>query len=197
MPISSFFNSGSYFIDQNVRFFKFGNTYNIYNDKGEKIGLVNQQMTGWQKVLRLLLKPAMLPFFLEIRNADEQIEAIVKRGWTFFMSTITITNQDGMQIGSIKQKFKLFKPTFIIYDASGTQIASIVGNWTAWDFVIKNESDLEVGKINKKWAGAAKEIFTTADKYNVSFDYNYQDPSKKILALSGAICIDMVFKNNK
>jgi uncharacterized protein YxjI len=194
---TTFFSTGSYFIDQKVNFFKFGNLYNIYNDKGEKIGLVNQQLTGWQKVLRLLLKQAMLPFFMEIRNADEQIEAVVKRGWTFFMSTITIANQEGMQIGIIKQKFKLFKPTFIIFDASGSQTASIVGNWTAWDFVIKNESDVEIGKINKKWAGAAKEIFTTADKYNVSFDYNYQDPTKKILALSGAICIDMVFKNNK
>lgn len=42
-----------------------------------------------------------------------------------------------------------------------------------------------------------KEIFTTADKYNVDLDASYTDISNKRAILSGAITIDMVLKESK
>ena len=113
------------------------------------------------------------------------------------MSKMTITDGNDVLIGTIKQKFKLFKPTFEFFNASIEKIAAITGDWKAWEFTIKDNSETVVGKINKKWAGVAKEIFTNADKYNVSFEYGYNDTLKKLIVFSGAICIDMVLKENK
>jgi uncharacterized protein YxjI len=193
----SFFESNTFFVDEKVNFFKFENCYNVYNEHGESIGAVKQKLTGGQKVLRLLLNKAMLPFLLEVKNSNDQVEASISRGWTFFMSKITIKNAQGVVIGTIQQKFKLLKPTFKIFNNSNIQIAEISGDWTAWNFTIKDQSNNQIGTISKKWAGAMKELFTTADKYNVTIDPNYTNKDNKIAILASAITIDMVLKESK
>ena len=194
---TSFFDSNSYFIDEKVNFFKFENCYLIYNEKGEKIGKIIQKLTTGQKILRLLISKAMLPFLLEIKNSDDILEASISRGWTFFMSKITIKNAQGEIIGSVKQKFKLFKPTFRIHNSSEILIAEITGDWKAWNFKISDTSFNQIGTISKKWAGVMKEIFTSADKYNVTLDPNYANKEYKTAILVSSITIDMVLKESK
>ncbi len=194
---SNFFDSSSYFIDEKVNFLKFENCYNIYNDSGIHIGAIKQKLTFGQKILRMLLNKSMLPFLLEIKNTHDQVEASISRGWTFFMSKIVIKDPNGFPIGTIQQKFKLFTPTFKIYDNSGMLVAEITGDWKAWNFVIKDPAQRGIGMITKKWAGALKEIFTTADKYNVMLDGNINNREHKIAILSAAITIDMVLKESK
>ncbi len=139
----------------------------------------------------------MLPFLLEIKNTNDEVEASISRGWTFFMSKIILQDGQGNKIGTVQQKFKLFKPTFIILNGADEKIAEITGDWKAWNFTIKDTSDVEIGVISKKWAGAMKEIFTSADKYNVSIDANYSNAENRIAILSSAITIDMVLKETK
>jgi len=196
--IPTFFLGDEYFIDEKVSFLKFTNEYKVYNELGVQIGVIKQRMTGWHKVLTLLINKAMLPFKLEITDINDQLQATISRGWTFWMSKIVVTDPDGQAIGLIKQKFKFFKPTFIISDPSnGENIAQITGDWKAWNFTIKSPSGEEMGKISKKWAGALKEIFTSADKYNVSIDPNYAENNKKVAIVATAITIDMVLKESK
>lgn len=139
----------------------------------------------------------MLPFLLEIRNSQDQLEASITRGWTFFLSKIEIKDGNGEVIGIIKQKFKLFKPTFKIYDQADELIAEISGDWKAWNFTIFDALNNQIGSISKKWAGAIKEIFTSADKYNVHIDTIYANQKNKIAILASAITIDMVLKESK
>ena len=103
---SNFFESNTYFIDEKVNFFKFENCYQIYNDKGENIGAIKQKLNIGQKLLSLLISKTMLPFFLEIRDSNDNLEVTISRGWTFLLSIITIKNAQGEAIGYIKQKFK-------------------------------------------------------------------------------------------
>jgi len=194
---SNFFDANSFFIDEKVNLFKFENQYNVFNDKGENVGAIKQKLTTGQKVLRLLLKKPMLPFLLEIHNAEGGVEATISRGWTFWMSKITIADPNGTVVGTIKQKFKLFKPKFQIFNPSEVLIAEITGDWKAWNFTIQDAKGAQIGVISKKWAGALKEIFTTADKYNVMISPEYLDKESKIAILAGAITIDMVLKESK
>jgi uncharacterized protein YxjI len=194
---NNFFSSNSYFVDEKVNFFKFENVYQLYNETGENIGAIKQKLTTGQKAMRLLLNKAMLPFLLEIKNNNDETQASISRGWTFFMSQIAIRDGQGIQIGAIRQKFKFFKPTFIISDAAGNQIATITGDWKAWNFVIRDQSEMQIGTITKKWAGAMQEIFTSADKYNVTMEPGYNNELNKTAILSCAITIDMVLKERK
>ncbi|MEI9917480.1 MAG: phospholipid scramblase-related protein [Bacteroidota bacterium] len=192
-----FFEGQSYFIDEKVNLFKFENQYKVFNEKGENIGSINQTLSVGAKVLRLVLNKAMLPFKLEIKDSNGMLMASISRGWTFWMSKIIISSGDGKEIGSVRQKFKLFKPTFKIFNHEEKQVAEITGDWTAWNFVISNENNAQIGTISKKWAGAMKEIFTTADKYVVNLDSSYSNMMNKIIVLSAAITIDMVLKESK
>ena len=194
---SNFFDSNSYFIDEKVNFFKFENCYKVFNDKGNEIGSVNQKISTGQKILRLLLNKNMLPFQLEIKDSNGNLQSSISRGWTFFMSKIIINDSNGNNIGSIKQKFKLFKPTFRIYNKSEQLVSVITGDLKAWNFKINDSKDKQIGTISKKWNGAMKEIFTTADKYNVDINQEFTDTTNKIAILSGAITIDMVLKESK
>tara|TARA_R110001606_G_scaffold399186_3_gene581414 strand:- start:2390 stop:2980 length:591 start_codon:yes stop_codon:yes gene_type:complete len=194
---SNFFESNKYFIDEKVNYFKFENSYKVFNDKGIEIGSVNQKISTGQKILRLVLNKNMLPFQLEIKDSRGNLQTTISRGWTFFMSTITINDAKGSNIGSIKQKFKLFKPTFKILNKSEQLVAVITGDWKAWNFQINDSYDKQIGTISKKWNGAMKEIFTSADKYHVDLNTGITDVSDKMAILSGAITIDMVLKESK
>jgi uncharacterized protein YxjI len=192
-----FFQSNSYFIDEKVNLFKFENAYKIFNDKGEHIGAITQRLSLGQKILRLLLNKKMLPFHLDIQNHEGDVQTSIHRGWTFWLSKITILNGDNL-VGTIKQKFSFFKPEFHIFNESNTLIGTITGDWKAWNFDIKDASGKKIGLINKKWAGAMKEIFTTADKYNVTIDPEFSESiTHKQAVISCAITIDMVLKESK
>lgn len=191
---TNFFDGHDYFIDEKVNLFKFENAYRVFNETGENIGAVKQVLTAGQKVLRLFVDKRMLGFKLNIVNNEQEIQATISRGFTFFMSKITISDAYSNPIATIKQKFKFFKPTFRIEDMEGTLIAEITGDWKAWNFAIKDSNQIEMGSISKKWAGALKEIFTTADKYNVHIDPLYSQNQHKVAILSAAITIDMVLK---
>lgn len=197
LMIPKFFESNEYFIDENVNYFKFGNTYKVYNQETEQVGTIQQKVSGWHKFLRLFLNKAMFPFTLEVHNIDNDLQVTIKRGWTFWMSKITVYDANQVLIGTIKQKFKLFKPSFIITNSKEEIIAKITGDWKAWDFKIENQNGSPIGTINKKWGGVVKEFFTRADKYRVSIVPEHAEDTNKIVIVSCAITVDMVMKNTK
>ncbi len=192
---SKFFDYNDFFIDEKVGLFKFSNAYKVFNHAGEEIGLIQQKVSTLHKVLRVIgdLKK-MMPFTLEIMDTNGVIQATISRGWTMFMSKIVITDANGVEIGKIQQKFKLFKPRFIITDSQEQTIAEINGDWKAWDFTITDPNAMPIGTISKKWNGAVKEIFTSADKYVVSIAGSVHEDTRKMAIVSTAITIDMVLK---
>ena len=196
--MSTFFEHNSFFIDEKVNFLKFENEYKVFNDQAVQIGSVKQKLDGGGKVLRLLFNKGMLPFMLEIKDTNDQLLARISRGWTFWMSKIMIHNAQGQQIAIVQQKFVFFKPTFKILNMQNVQIAEISGDWKAWNFTMFDANKKQIGTISKKWAGAVKELFTTADKYNVNIDPAYAaDVNNKIAIIATAITIDMVLKESK
>lgn len=158
----SFFLGNTYFIDEKVQFFKFHNHYKVYDKDGMQIGSVVQQVSGKHKFLRLFLSKAMLPFMLEIIDNNEKVVLSIHRGWTFWMSKISIVKDGGTTIGYIRQKFKIIRPSFRIFDQNENEIGMITGDWKAWSFSIKDTHGNEIGTINKKWAGITKEFVGSA-----------------------------------
>lgn len=192
-----FFETNQYFIDQKVNYFKFESDYKVFNNEGEQIGLIRQRLSWAHKSLRLLISKAMMPFLLEIQDIEGNLVAVIKRGWTFWMSEISVLDDKHEILGYIKQKWAFMKPKFIIMDANKNKIAEIKGDWKGWNFIISEPQGNQIGTINKKWGGAMKEIFTSADKYNVSINEEYKENTDKIVIVSTAITIDMVLKESK
>jgi uncharacterized protein YxjI len=91
----------------------------------------------------------------------------------------------------------LFTPKFEVLDSQNMLLAELKGDWKAWDFNLNNTQGQTLATINKKWNGAMKELFTTADKYRVSIDGTLVNDTLKKIILSSAITIDMVLKERK
>jgi uncharacterized protein YxjI len=194
--VENFFRNNDYFIDEKVQLLKFTNTYKVYDSSGSQIGVIQESMPGGLKLLSLLLSKALMPFALDILDMEQNVLATIKRGWTFFMSKISIRDGAGTEIARIKQQFKMFKPTFHITDINDTPLATISGDWKAWNFTITEDGDRQIGTITKKWNGILKEAFTTADKYIVSVNPGMEG-IKRIATVASAITIDMVLKESK
>jgi len=195
--INPFFENDEFFIDEKVQFIKLANEYKVYDSVGEQIGVIAQKLSTGQKIMKLFLNGSMLPFHIEIQDANDNLLSSVSRGWTFWMSKITVNDANGQPIGTIKQKFKFLKPEFTILDTSDNVAGMIKGDWKAWNFSITDATSKEIGTINKKWGGAVKEIFTNADKYNVTINPEVAEDKIKTLILSAAITIDMVLKEQQ
>lgn len=193
-PFPRFFEGNEYFIDEKVNLLKFENEYKVYDGGGQQIGSVLQKISIGHKILRLLVNKKMMPFHLEIVDTSGSIQAVISRGWTFWMSKIQVHDSLGMHLGTIRQKFTFLKPIFQIFGSMDNQIAEISGDWAAWNFLIKDHNGIEIGTIDKQWAGAMKEVFTSADKYNVSIVPAVIEDKNKIVIVATAITIDMVLK---
>lgn len=190
----SFFDYDSYVIDEKVS--GLSNAYNVLGSDGKSIGAVVQKASAMDKILGLFIKNAMLPFHLEIRDSDGQVQATLSKGWTFFMPEVSIVDSKNQTVGKIKQKVKLFAVGFSIFGGGGAKIAEIRGNWRAWDFKITDQGGAQIGTISKQWNGMMKELFTTADKYNVQVTRGKIDSGALISILASAIAIDMLLKSN-
>lgn len=194
---TDFFAPTEYFIDEKVGVFKIANQYKIYNGQGEQVGIIKERLSRGATLLRFLLNRSMLPFTVEIFDMHGNIIATISRGWTFWMSKISLTDANGTKLGNIKQKFKLFSSKFHLIDDAGNILAEINGDWKAWNFSMLDVQGIEMGKVTKKWAGMAKELFTTADKYIVHIDKPGATSREKLTVLTVAITIDMVLKESK
>ena len=192
--MDKFFTNNTFVIDEKIAAFKLSNAYKVYNGEGQEIGAIQEHKSFLRVILGLFLSDGMLPFELNILNMDGKRIAQLKRGLTLFMSKVQIYNEAGAPIGSFKQKFALLKPKFTLLNNLGKEIATIKGDWKAWNFEITDAAGQQIGTVDKKWNGMAKELFTTADKYAVNIESTLTDENTHIAVASVAAAIDMILK---
>ncbi len=181
-------------VNEKIAFLKFANCYQLYNQEGQIIGYVQQELSTLAKIARFFVNKKILPFKLHILDQNKNRICSISKSFSLFLNTVKIHDLNNQEIGSFKQKFKLMGAKFEIYNASSQQIGLITGDWKGWDFTINDANGNQIGIVNKKWHGTLKEVFTTADKYIVRIDPQVQENTNKALILSVAIAMDMILK---
>ena len=97
-------------------------------------------------------------------------------------------------VGGFQQKFFSIGGAFDVCDTTGNALCSLKGKWTGWEFRFL-AGDREFARVTKKWAGAGKELFTTADNYVLEIDNSVApDNPVRELIMAAVMCIDMVLK---
>jgi uncharacterized protein YxjI len=188
------FSDSAYLVTENTGLIRAGNSYNVADSKGVKIGLLHEEIPGFfKKLLKFSPVKTLLGFTIRFYDDEDKLILILQRPFTFFLSKINILSSDGNRLGYFKQKFKLWSGKFDVFDDSDKFIASIKGDWRDWNFKIIDDKKNKIGEINKKWAGLVKEIFTTDDTYLIKVNENLPS-DEKILIVASAIVIDMVLK---
>lgn len=185
-----FFSSDAYFFTEKAPYLKY--SYPISTEHKEQMGMVKEIVPPLFKVLNVFLNRVFFPFKLSIQNNKGETLVSVKRGWTFIKSKIEVFDAEDNMIALINQHYKGLKASYTILDAHQNLLASISGEAKTKNYAIFDDKDNRIGTITKDWAGILKEVFRKADKYALIFDPPLAVDTKKIAIAAMAITIDMV-----
>merc|ERR1711976_125267 len=115
------------------------------------------------------------------------------------LQKMTVTSPiSGEVLGSIEQQWDPCLPIFEILDNNGNAVLKMKGPFCAIsccgdvNFDITTTDGTEVGKITKQWTGLAKEAFTDADNFGVTFPLDL-DVKVKATLLGAVFLIDFMF----
>ena len=177
------FSCNNILIDQKVRAFAFGSAYGLYSENGTIVGsIVQGSISGGAKAAQVMFgrkMRGMQSASFSICDANNQcVGGLSRKG----LGLIDISDANGNIIGTLKRGH--------LVTPNGQVIASLkVAGLTTKNIV--DETGQVVACFQKKWNGIAKEVFTSADKYLVSFTPGLNN-NMKIIALSMCIALDFL-----
>ncbi len=186
----------TFLVKEHVGLFKAASNYDIYDPATSQLLLTCREpkLGLFTKLLRFTEYKRMTPFAIEVRTAAGALALEIKRGVSFFLSTVTVTDGAGAPLGSFDQKLFSIGGAFDVKDASGNVVCALKGKWTGWDFRFV-QGERELATVTKKWSGIGKELLTSADNYvlEISPTLSANDPVRPLI-LASVLCIDMVLK---
>ncbi len=107
-----------------------------------------------------------------------------------------MSDGSGRKIGEIVQQNVFGKIRFALTGRTGEPLGQIKAeNWRAWDFAIVDNAEREIGRIDKKFVGIARALFTTGDNYVVDLDPSVHG-DLRLLALGAACAVDTALKQD-
>ena len=194
--MKSVLNKNLFFVKEHVGMFKASNSFDIFDPETKQAVMEcrEENLGFFTKLLRFTDYKRMTPFDISIKASNGEKLLQVKRGVSFFFSTVSVLDETGTVIGKFKQKFS-FGGKFEVLDASDRQLCTLKGKWTSWDFKFTSSDNKEFATVTKKWAGLGREMFTTADNYilQISPDVPENHEIRKLI-LGAVMCIDLVLK---
>lgn len=183
---------------QRAKLVELNNEYAVLDPAGRELGMVHQVgQSGWRKLLRAFSNiDGFLPITVTLVDEAGAPQLSISRGWAFLKSRLRVHDHAGTEIGQIVQENVIGKVRFGLH-ASGHQVGRIVAeNWRAWNFRIEDETGREVARITKKWAGLAKELFTTADNYVLELTASLPR-ELHALVIASAVAIDTALNQHE
>ncbi|MFT6746580.1 MAG: hypothetical protein ACJAZ2_000921 [Glaciecola sp.] len=194
--MNSILKRNQYFIKEHVGMFKAANNYDILDPESQEI-IMNcreEKLGFFTKMLRFTKYKRMTPFNVEIKTTTGEKILSVKRGVSIFVSSVEVLDENDKLVGKFKQKFFSIGGKFDVLTPEDKLICTLKGKLLGWDFKFTN-GDQEYARVNKKFDGIAKELFTTADNYMLTIDEKVEAENPLRLIVVGAVmCIDMVLK---
>lgn len=189
-----------FLIKEQVEFMKLVGKYDIFDpDNGNQIGVAKEEPGGMIKFLRLLVNKLLLPNKINVYdNEDQSIVFSIKKPLSLFRPKVSVFNRNGDYLGFFQSKVFTIGGGFWVFDPANNKVAEIKGDWKGWNFQFVGVDGRVIGTITKKWAGVAKELFTTADKYVISLNEAEElEPNRVALLLAAGLAVDIILKEKK
>lgn len=185
-------------VSQKAKLIELTNQYSIRDAEGNELGYIQQE--GQSKARKVLRFVSDIDQFLTHRLAvyDSTNNKLLQltRPAKIFKSRLTVEDGSGRKVGEIVQDNVFGKIRFDLVSAEGQKLGQIrAENWRAWDFSIVDQTETEVGRIDKKFVGLAKAVFTNADNYVVDISPQLQG-DLRLLALAAATAVDTALKQD-
>lgn len=191
------FNSPTLIVSQKAKLIEINNQYTVSNEQGHVLATVNQVgQSKAKKVLRLVSNlDQFMTHKLEIAEPSGEVLMRLTRPRKIIKSTVIVSDANDNEIGRIVQENMIGKIHFAM-EVNGQKVGAIrAESWLAWDFRIEDAAGNEIAHIDKTWAGALKEMFTTADNYAVNIKTTIEQPLLS-LVVAAALSVDTALKQD-
>jgi len=177
--------------------FETRNKYDVVNTSGGVLFQVEEESGALSTIITRLFLQALRPFTMHIFSPEGNEVFRLKRPFRFFFHRLEVSKSNGAPLGIIERRFALLRRIYSVQDPNGNETFQLFGPILhPWTFQIKKHGE-EVGKITKKWSGLAKEYFTDADNFGITFPGGI-DVSQKATFLGALFLIDFVhFERHK
>jgi uncharacterized protein YxjI len=188
--------SKNFLVKERAAILKTVDVYDIFDaDTGQQVAIAEECPPGWVRLARWLITKKLMPTAIEIReHSSLALIATLKKPVALFRPKVEVFDGENRRLGYFRAKLFSLGGGFYVFDDKDQQVAEVKGKWHGWDFKFVTPNGDELGHVTKKWAGLAKELFTSADNYVVSIaDFLADQPIAKILLLSAALAIDSVY----
>jgi uncharacterized protein YxjI len=185
-------------VNQKAKLVELRNQYLIRDPEGNELGRVEQEgQSKMRKVVRFVADiDQFLTHTLGVYDANGSKVLELTRPRKVFKSRLLVKDGTGRSVGEIRQENVFGKIRFDLVGAEGQALGKIKAeNWRAWDFSIVDATDHEIGRIDKKFVGIAKAIFTTGDNYVVDISHEAKD-DLRLMALGAALAVDTALKQD-
>lgn len=185
-------------ISQKPKVIELVNQYTIRDAEGGDLGFIEEQGQGkLRKTVRFLTNiDQYLTHRLTVHDSTGNKVLQLTRPAKVFKSRLQVEDATGRLIGEIVQLNVFGKIRFDLRGAQGESLGQIrAENWRAWDFSIVDQTGTEVGRIDKKFVGVVKALFTPADNYVVDIDPS-TDGDLRLMAIAAAAAIDTALKQD-
>jgi uncharacterized protein YxjI len=176
--------------------FEGANRYQVIGDNGQPLYFVGEVGGGFGLFLLRSFLKAKRPFTMEVKATDGSTALRLERPWRWFFPYMEVLDGQGRHLGALQYRFAFFQRLYDVLGPSGEVLAQLRGPFfKPWTFIIE-EGGREVGKIQKKWSGFGKEMFTDADNFGVTFG-DIRDPRLRVLAVAATFLLDFVHFENR
>jgi len=176
------------------------NTYAVYDQDGQPVLNVEEQGKGFGNFLKRVFLGAFRPFTSHVEDLAGQRQLLtLRRPFRFYFHRLEVRDVDGNLLGAIQRRWTWFRRKYTVEGAEGQEVATLFGPllrpWT-FKILLPGDAKQEVGLLQKKWSGLAKELFTEADNFWITLD-GVQDAGLRALLFSATVLIDVVHFERK
>jgi uncharacterized protein YxjI len=185
-------------VSQKAKLIELTNQYGIHDSDGAELGYLEQEgQSGLRKVLRFVTTvDQFLTHRLSIYDAEHVKVLELTRPAKLIKSKFRLEDGHGRKVGEIVQQNVFGKIKFDLVGAHGERMGQIrAENWRAWDFSMVDRDGKEVARIDKKFVGVLKAVFTTADNYIVHIDPGLEG-DLRLLVVAAAAAVDTALKQD-
>lgn len=145
---------------------------------------------GGSMLARQFLR-GMRPFEMRVVGLDGTPALLLRRPFTWYFHELEIRDAQSKVLGRVRREFSWLRRVYAVRDAAGREAYRLYGPvFHPWTFEIRS-GERTVGRIVKKWSGVAKETFTKADNFGVTFPAGCSAELKATL-LGAVFLIDFV-----
>ena len=182
-------------VRQRRKFFEMRNQYDLLDESGTTVGVVEQVGQSAFTFLARLFSDldVMLPVTLAVKDASGANLLRLHKSW-FRLQVDATDPATGARVGSVRKRLRLGKASFDVHAADDRLVGVLrAQNWRARDFALVDGGGRELGRVTKHWRGLLTEFATDADSYAITVPPE-ADAATRRLMLAAALSVDLTMK---